>query len=98
MASNYGRERHPSWYYNVKANPEVEVVAAGRRGRYRAQVTTGEDRGRLWELAKTLSEVYADYEDRAASRTIQVVRLSPIADGRAASATAHSRRRHPARI
>jgi deazaflavin-dependent oxidoreductase (nitroreductase family) len=78
MASNYGRERHPSWYYNVKANPEVAVVAAGRRGRYRAQVTTGEDRERLWELAKTLSEVYADYEVRADNRTIQVVRLTPL--------------------
>lgn len=81
MASNYGRERHPNWYYNVKASPEVEVVAAGRRGRYRAQIATGEDRDRLWGLAKALSEVYADYEGRAAGRTIQVIRLSPIADG-----------------
>jgi deazaflavin-dependent oxidoreductase (nitroreductase family) len=78
MASNYGRERHPGWYYNVRANPEVEVVAAGRRGRYRAQITTGEDRERLWGLAKTLTETYADYEDRAAHRTIQVIRLTAL--------------------
>jgi len=78
MASNYGRERHPAWYYNVKANPEVEVRAAGRRGKFRAQVTDGEDRERLWGLAKQLSRVYADYEDRAAGREIQVVRLVPI--------------------
>jgi deazaflavin-dependent oxidoreductase (nitroreductase family) len=77
MASNYGRERHPGWYYNVKANPTVEVRAAGRRGPYRARVATGEDRQRLWELAKTLTKTYADYEERAAGRTIQVVRLSP---------------------
>jgi deazaflavin-dependent oxidoreductase (nitroreductase family) len=80
MASNYGRERHPNWLYNVKANPEVEVIAAGRRGRYRAQITTGEDRERLWGLAKTLSKAYADYEDRAAERTIQVIRLTPLDD------------------
>lgn len=80
MASNYGRERHPSWYYNVKANPEVEVRAAGRRCRYRARITTGEDRERLWRLAKTLTKTYADYEDRAAGRTIQVVRLTPVGD------------------
>ena len=78
MASNYGRERHPAWYYNVKANPEVEVRAAGRRGRFRARVTSGEDRERLWGLAKQLSRVYADYEDRAVGREIQVVRLAPI--------------------
>jgi len=78
MASNYGRERHPAWYYNVKANPEVEVRAAGRRGRFRAQVTSGEDRERLWRLAKQLTSVYADYEKRAAERQIQVVRLTPV--------------------
>lgn len=77
MASNYGRERHPNWFHNIRANPDVEVIAAGRRGRYRAQITTGEDRERLWGLAKTLTKTYADYEERAAGRTIQVIRLSP---------------------
>ena len=78
MASNYGRERHPAWFYNVKANPDVEVRAAGRRGRYRAEVTTGKDRERLWALAKQLTKAYANYEVRAANRTIQVVRLTPV--------------------
>jgi hypothetical protein len=31
-----------------------------------------------WWLAKQLTSVYADYEERAAMRTIQVVRLKPI--------------------
>ncbi|HWP33289.1 MAG TPA: nitroreductase/quinone reductase family protein [Solirubrobacterales bacterium] len=80
MASNYGRERHPNWYYNVKANPDVEVRAAGLRGRYRAHVTTDEDRERLWGLAKALTKTYADYEERAAGRRIQVIRLTPADD------------------
>lgn len=78
MASNYGRERHPAWFHNVRANPEVEVRAAGRRGAYRAQITAGEDRERLWELAKQLTGAYADYEQRAAGREIQVIRLRPL--------------------
>lgn len=77
MASNYGRERHPAWYYNVRANPEVELRAGGRHGKYRARVATGEDRERLWGLAKRVTKAYANYEDRA-ERTIQVIRLSPI--------------------
>lgn len=77
MASNYGRERHPAWYYNVKANPEVELRAGGRRGRYRARIATGEDRERLWALAKRVTRAYANYEERA-ERTIQVIRLTPI--------------------
>lgn len=80
MASNYGRERHPGWFYNVRANPSVEVHADGCVGRYRAQVTEGADRERLWTLAKQLTRAYADYERRAAGREIQVVRLTPLAD------------------
>lgn len=78
MASNYGRDRHPAWFHNVKANPEVELRAGGRSGRYRAQITGGEDRERLWGLAKQLTKAYANYEQRAPGREIQVVRFTPL--------------------
>lgn len=78
MASNYGRERHPGWYYNVKANPEVDLRAGGRAGRYRALVATGEDAERLWSLAKRFTRAYANYEQRAGDRSIQVVRCTPL--------------------
>jgi F420H(2)-dependent quinone reductase len=78
IASNYGREKHPGWFYNVKANPEVEVSVAGRVCRYRAQVAEGDDRERLWKMVVQVTRSYADYEERAKSRTIQVVRLSPL--------------------
>ncbi len=86
MASNYGREGHPAWYYNVKANPEVEVLAGGYRGRFRASIATGEDRERLWGLAKQLTRAYANYEERAANREIQVIRLTPVSDAEPAAA------------
>lgn len=80
MASNYGREKHPAWFHNVRANPEVEVRAAGRRQRRRARITDGEDRQRLYELAKQITRAYGDYEQRA-PREIQVIRLAPPGDG-----------------
>jgi deazaflavin-dependent oxidoreductase (nitroreductase family) len=80
IASNYGRERHPGWFYNVRAHPSVEVRAAGCVGRYSAQVTEGADRERLWTLSKQLTKAYADYERRAGGRKIPVVRLTPLAD------------------
>jgi deazaflavin-dependent oxidoreductase (nitroreductase family) len=76
MASNYGREKHPAWFHNVTANPEVEVRAGGRRERRRARIAAGEDRDRLYELAKSITRAYANYEQRAA-REIQVIRLTP---------------------
>jgi deazaflavin-dependent oxidoreductase (nitroreductase family) len=79
IASNYGRERHPAWLANVKANPDVQLQARGRGGRYRARVAEPAERDRLFELAKRLTRAYADYERRTADeRTIQIVVLSPL--------------------
>jgi deazaflavin-dependent oxidoreductase (nitroreductase family) len=79
IASNYGRERHPAWLANVRANPEVRLQARGRAGRYRARVAEGAERDRLFGLAKQLTRAYASYEERVGEeRTIQVVVLSPL--------------------
>ncbi|HEU4703818.1 MAG TPA: nitroreductase family deazaflavin-dependent oxidoreductase [Conexibacter sp.] len=78
IASNYGRERHPAWLANVRANPEVTLQARGRSGRYRARVLDdGPDRDRLFANAKRLTRAYENYEQRA-ERTIRVVVCSPL--------------------
>lgn len=78
IASNYGRTRHPAWLANVRANPDVELLARGRGGRYRARVAEGAERERLFALAKRLTRAYASYEQRASERTIQIVVCSPL--------------------
>lgn len=78
IASNYGRERHPAWLANVRANPEVRLQARGRGGHYRARIAEGAERERLFALATRLTGLYASYEQRAAHRTIQVVVCSPL--------------------
>ncbi len=78
MASNYGRARHPAWLANVRANPDVELQARGRGGRYRARIADPAERDRLFGLAKRLTRAYANYELRAADRTIQIVVCSPL--------------------
>lgn len=77
MASNYGGKKHPAWFHNVKANPEVRLESRGREGRYRARVPEGEERDRLWELAKQHTIAYSRYES-ITDRTIPVVMLSPL--------------------
>ncbi|MGN6189647.1 MAG: nitroreductase family deazaflavin-dependent oxidoreductase [Conexibacter sp.] len=80
IASNYGRARHPAWLANVRANPDVELRARGRGGRYRARILdAGPERDRLFGLAKRLTRAYADYERRTTdARTINVVVCSPL--------------------
>jgi deazaflavin-dependent oxidoreductase (nitroreductase family) len=79
MASNYGRTKHPAWYHNVRANPEVMLLAGGHQGRYRGQVTTGEERERLWGLAQQLTRGYTQYEGTTQGREIQVLVFTPVA-------------------
>ena len=77
VASNYGGTKHPAWFHNVKANPEVTLEARGRRGRYRARIAEGAERDRLFELAKSNSIAYQRYES-ITDREIPVVALSPL--------------------
>jgi deazaflavin-dependent oxidoreductase (nitroreductase family) len=80
VASSFGRERHPAWYHNVMAAPEVHLHAKGHEGRYVAREVRGEERDRLYGLATGIYPGYADYESRAAAagRTIPVVALRPV--------------------
>ncbi|HET8592668.1 MAG TPA: nitroreductase family deazaflavin-dependent oxidoreductase [Solirubrobacterales bacterium] len=79
IASQTGKPRHPAWYHNVKANPEVELWARGRGGAYRAREARGSERERLWKLATQLYPGYDDYQRRAdaAGRRIPVIVCEP---------------------
>ena len=75
IASNYGKSSHPAWYRNLVANPEVDVLAGARSGRYSAaEITDPAERDRAWDLVD-FSAGYSDYEVRAGNRKIPTVRL-----------------------
>jgi deazaflavin-dependent oxidoreductase (nitroreductase family) len=77
-ASSFGREKHPAWYYNATANPEVELMARGERLPYRVRETEGEEREHLLDLAEQLYAGYGNYRERTAGvREIPVLALSP---------------------
>jgi deazaflavin-dependent oxidoreductase (nitroreductase family) len=75
IASNAGNLKHPSWYHNLKAHPDVDVKAKGRSGRYRAREAEGEERERLWALANDYYRGYDVYQERAGARRIPVIVL-----------------------
>jgi deazaflavin-dependent oxidoreductase (nitroreductase family) len=78
IASNGGNPKHPAWYHNVRAHPEVTVWLRRRTGRYRARVVEGPERERLWKLITELNPGYDIYRSRASNRQIPVVALSPV--------------------
>jgi deazaflavin-dependent oxidoreductase (nitroreductase family) len=84
-ASSFGRPKHPAWYLNVKANPEVELLGGGVRRRYLARETNGEERERLFALAERLYAGYGLYATRTGGRTIPVLVLRPLSDAAASA-------------
>ena len=77
IASRGGHRNHPSWYYNLTANPEVELWTKGGGGNYRATEAEGAERERLWELATEFYPGFAKYQERAGDRRIPVIVCSP---------------------
>ena len=76
FASQAGRPANPSWYYNARANPDVELGGLP----FRAELVEDEvERTRLWELAERVFPAFAIYRDSAgqAGRTIPILQLIP---------------------
>jgi len=78
IASKAGAERHPAWYHNLIAHPEVAFTGRdGRHARYRAREAEGAERETLWARANDMYAGYDDYQERAGGRRIPVIVLDP---------------------
>jgi deazaflavin-dependent oxidoreductase (nitroreductase family) len=77
IASNYGQDKHPAWYYNLRANPEGEVEVAGASRPFHAVEIEGEQRDRIWQEGLKVYPGWSTYERRASQRRIAVFILGP---------------------
>ena len=76
VASFGGDDRHPAWYLNLQANPEVRVTIAGTTRTMIARTATEEERFELWPQITSVYEGYARYQKRT-RRPIPVIILEP---------------------
>jgi deazaflavin-dependent oxidoreductase (nitroreductase family) len=77
IASNFGQDHHPAWYYNLLADPHGEVTVDGTTTRFRAVRAAGEQRARIWQEGLQVYPGWSQYEVRAANRDIAVFVLEP---------------------
>ncbi|WBB72246.1 nitroreductase family deazaflavin-dependent oxidoreductase [Micromonospora sp. WMMD1128] len=77
IGSNWGQRHHPSWTFNLLAQPAAEVDVRGRRIPVRAEQVVGADRDRLFDRLVQEWPAYRTYVQRAAGREIKVFRLTP---------------------
>ena len=77
IASQGGAPKHPQWYHNLKATPEVEirdgvkVYSMGVR-----EIAEGNERTRLWKIAVEAYPPYEEYQQKT-KRMIPVFLAEP---------------------
>ena len=76
VASNGGGPRHPGWYHNLRARPDVSALVRGVAASYTAREATGDERAALWAQAAALYPGYITYQQRTAGRSIPIVVLT----------------------
>jgi F420H(2)-dependent quinone reductase len=76
VASLGGAAKHPVWYHNLKANPQVELQDGATKRDYRAREVSGDERAVWWERAVETWPDYANYEKKT-DRQIPVFVLEP---------------------
>jgi deazaflavin-dependent oxidoreductase (nitroreductase family) len=72
IASNYGQEHHPGWYYNLRADPTGQVTVDGVTRPFRATVAEGEQRERIWQSGLRVYPGWSQYERRCSHRKIAI--------------------------
>src|SRR6476619_8412685 len=77
VASLGGAPKHPVWYFNLKANPHVELQDGPTRRDYLAREVTGDEKATWWERAIETWPDYAKYQTKT-SRQIPVFVLEAI--------------------
>jgi len=79
IASNAGQPRNPSWYYNLKANPEVTLAMGSDAEKvYLSREVMGDEREKLWAKAAAQYAGILQYQTRTNGRLIPVIYLTPV--------------------
>ncbi|MEU7746739.1 nitroreductase family deazaflavin-dependent oxidoreductase [Nonomuraea sp. NPDC049158] len=77
VASQGGAPKHPVWYFNLKAEPRVELQDGPVKQDMRAREVTGTERAEWWQRAVAAYPPYADYQEKT-DREIPVFVLEPV--------------------
>ena len=76
FASKAGAPRHPAWYHNLMAHPEVKIEVGDQTMDVLAQEARGPERERLFQTQAEIQPQFAEYQSKT-DRTIPVITLTP---------------------
>ena len=75
VGSNWGREQHPAWIFNLRAQPSARVTFRGYCGAVVARELVGEEREETWQQLVVYNPQYAMYQ-ATVERQLPIMRLS----------------------
>ncbi|MCU1477991.1 MAG: hypothetical protein JWQ64_2684 [Subtercola sp.] len=76
VASLGGAPKHPVWYLNLQANPEVYLTVGASSFYGTARTATPEEKPALWQKMVAIYPDYADYQVKT-DREIPIVIIDP---------------------
>ncbi|MGH3312571.1 MAG: nitroreductase family deazaflavin-dependent oxidoreductase [Streptomyces sp.] len=77
VASKGGDPKHPGWYLNLQANPEVKVQVGADKFTARARTAPSEESAQLWPKMTKVWPAYDEYQTKT-DREIPVVVLDRV--------------------
>ena len=78
IASNGGAPKHPTWLFNLRANPQAQIQIGAKTITVNASEASRDERPRLWSQVTSAHQNFAGYQKRT-TREIPVIILTPVA-------------------
>lgn len=76
VASNWGREDHPNWFYNLLQTPNTTIRVGPTNIPVATRQAEGEEYARLWDVITGQFTQYLKYQ-KGLARRIPIVVLTP---------------------
>ena len=77
VASAGGAPKHPLWYLNLVANPEVELQVGVEKIKGRARTASKDEKPRMWKIMAGLFPRYDEYQAKT-RREIPLIIVEPV--------------------
>jgi len=62
VESNWGRDRHADWYFNLRKNPQARIEVNGKTIKVNASFAEGDEYIRLWGYVTGKHPPYLEYQ------------------------------------
>jgi F420H(2)-dependent quinone reductase len=77
VETNWGKDSHANWYWNLKKNPRATLYVKGQRILVEAHDAQGEEYDRLWKFATERHPPYLHHQQMT-KRQIPIVLFQPL--------------------